>query len=141
MRSAILINMLEEDKERIVIPTVLVGEFLAGIDPKDHGNVIVELQKRFFCPEYDVRAASLAAELWEYNRGLPKDSSAKRNVIKADVMIVATAKVAGATKFYSHDSRCRAFAARAGMTASDLPHNHKDMFKNAEIRRQIGMNP
>lgn len=139
MRTAILLDMLQEKKETIIVPTVLVGELLAGIDPRDHGNFIAELQKQFFCPPYDLRAASVAGELWQYHKGLPKDPHAQRTVLKADVMIVATAKVAGATVFYSNDRRCRDFATKAGMTALDLPVNHEDMFADAEIKKKFGM--
>jgi hypothetical protein len=36
-------------------------------------------------------------------------------------MVVATAKVAGAKAFYSHDRKCRDLAALAGLKAYDLP--------------------
>src|SRR5262245_58947333 len=37
-RTAILLDMLEAKKEKIIVPTVLVGELLAGIEPQHHGT-------------------------------------------------------------------------------------------------------
>jgi hypothetical protein len=129
--------VLEEQKEKIVVPTVMVSELLLGVDPKRHGDYVAALQQRFFCPPYDLRAAALAAELWLHHRGLPKDQQMQRSVLKADVMIVATAKVAGAAVFYSHDGKCRSLANRAGMSGQDLPVNHPDMFRDREIKGEI----
>ena len=140
-RSLILLDLLQERKEKIIVPTVMVSELLLGVEPKFHGDYIAELQRRFFCPPYDLRAAALAAELWLYHRGLPKEEQVQRSVLRADVMIIATAKVSGATEFYSHDGKCRKLATKAGMTALDLPLNHPNMFRDAEIRCDLNLEP
>jgi len=50
-------------------------------------------------------------------------------------MIVAAAKSAGATEFYSHDKRCRALADTV-MRGCDLPKSDpNDMFIVDDIRR------
>jgi len=59
----------------------------------------------------------------------------QRHVLKADAMIVAAAKSAGATEFYSHDKKCRALAKRV-MKSFDLPtRDPNDMFLADDIRR------
>jgi len=55
-------------------------------------------------------------------------------------MIVATAKIAGAREFYSHDRKCRTLANLAGMVGKELPQNHPDMFKDKDFRREFGLN-
>ena len=132
-RSRLLIRELEERKERIIIPTVAVAELLVGVASSDHGNFVAVLTERFFCPPLDLRAAALAAELWQYHRDLPAEQQIERKVLKSDVLIVATAKVAGATSFYSHDDKCRKLAERAGLKARDLPTHSENLFINAEI--------
>lgn len=127
-RAKILMKMLAENNANLCIPTMVVAELLAPIDPAKHPKLIAGFDKHFFCPAFDLRASGLAARLWQFERGLgngggglPHDERSDRRVLKADAVIVATAKVAGATTFYSHDVRCRRLAAEAGMKACDLP--------------------
>jgi hypothetical protein len=79
-RSRILLRDLDEKKEIVIVPAVAVAELLCPIDPKEHGKFIAILTQRFFCPPFDIRAASLAAELWQYHRGLPPRISDTHNL-------------------------------------------------------------
>ena len=45
----------------------------------------------------------------------------ERDVLKADAMILATAKAAGATKFYTNDDKCRKLAILAGLQGCVIP--------------------
>jgi hypothetical protein len=137
IRAVILLDMLEADGKQIIVPTVMVAELLVGVDRKNHGEFVAKLQERFFCPPFDLRASALAAELWQFHKDLPKSNQLQRNVLKADVMIIATAKAAGASAFYSHDAACRRLAEHVGMVAQDLPVNHPDMFRDEEIKKQF----
>lgn len=59
----------------------------------------------------------------------------ERHVLRSDAMIVATAKAAGATEFYSHDRKCRALADIV-MTGRELPtHDPNDIFLLDDIKR------
>ncbi len=137
-RARVLIRDLEVKGEAIIIPAVSVAELLAPLDDHEHGNFMAVLTQRFFCPPFDLPAASLASQLWKYHRDLPPKDQLQRTVLKADVLIVATARVAGASIFYSHDSRCRKLAERAGMKALDLPTHSEDLFTNAEMKKLVG---
>ena len=136
-RSRILLRDLGDKKEIVIVPAVAVAELLCAIDPKEHGKFIAVLTQRFFCPPFDIRAGSLAAELWQYHRGLPPGEQVSRTVLKADVLIISSAKVGGASTFYSHDGRCRKLATRAGLKARDLPTHSEDLFINAEMNREM----
>jgi predicted nucleic acid-binding protein len=120
-RAKLLLFKLAEKKETIIIPAVTVAEVLYGLPADTHGTFLATLESRFFCPPFDVRACALAAALWQQHRGLPAGEQMDRTVLKNDVMVVATAKVAGAEAFYSHDRKCRDLAALAGLKAHDLP--------------------
>jgi predicted nucleic acid-binding protein len=133
-RAAILLDVLETSKETIIIPNIVVSELLIKVELAEHGNFLAELQKRFFIPLFDLRASALAASLWLQHKALPKDEHIARTTLKSDVMIVATAKVAGAAKFYTHDKKVRKLANLAGMMGLDLPTHHPDMFRDAEIK-------
>jgi hypothetical protein len=133
-RSRVLLRDLEEKGETIIIPAVSVAELLVPLDPSEHGNFMAILTQRFFCPPFDLRAASLAAQLWQYHRGLPPKEQMQRSVLKADVLIISVAKAAGASAFYSHDEKCRKLAVRAGMKALDLPTHSEDLFIDSEMK-------
>jgi hypothetical protein len=79
---------------------------------------------------------ALAAELWQLHRGLPKDQQITRVCLKADIMIVASAKAAQADEFYSREPKLRKLAEAAGITPRDLPTHSENLFVNEEIRRQ-----
>ena len=57
-------------------------------------------------------------------------------MLKADVLIISSAKVGGASSFYSHDDKCRKLASVAGLMARDLPTHSEDLFVNVEMNRE-----
>jgi hypothetical protein len=126
---------LEEKGEKIIIPAVAIAELLIPIDSHRHGEFIATPTDRFFCPPFDLRAAALAAKLWQWHRALPAGEQIHRSVLKADVLIVASAKVAGASVFYSHDAKSRNLAVQAGMKALDLPTHSENLITNVELKK------
>jgi predicted nucleic acid-binding protein len=132
-RSAILLDILDQNKDRIVIPTITVAELLIGVKPAAHVEFITELQERFFCPSFDIRACAVAADLWLRHKELPKSEQLQRAILSSDVKIIATAKVAGAEVIYSHEPKFRRLASTI-IRAEDLPVRHPDMFRDAEFQ-------
>ncbi len=132
---------LEDRDETVIIRTVAVAELITPLEAHQRGQFIATMTERFFCPPFDLRAAAVAAELWQWHRALPPDDQIQRSVLKADVLIIATAKVAGASVFYSHDVKSRKLAAQAGMRALDLPTHSENMFTNAEMKKAAGVAP
>lgn len=135
-RARILLSMLEEEKARIVVPSIVVSEILVGIPVEEHGAFVAELPRRFYCPPFDLQAAALAADLWQKHKKLPKRDQLQRTVLKADVLIVASASVAQAKVFYSYERKCRRLATLAGLDARDLPSHHEDMFLDRDFRSE-----
>lgn len=117
---------------------------LAGVDPKKHARVIAYFQDRFFCPPFDLKACVLAARLWHFERGLPGHSAglpeeerSARRVLKSDILIVASAKEAGVSDFYSHEPKCRRLAAEAKMVAHDLPITSGNFVTDLEVKEEV----
>jgi hypothetical protein len=99
--------------------------------------LILALQQRFVCPPLDIRAASIAADLWADFKKRPQDRTyTSRDVLRADAFIVASAYAGNASRFYSHDAQCRTLAELAGMEALDLPtaQTMEDKFLLTDIR-------
>jgi predicted nucleic acid-binding protein len=136
-RANVLISTLAENRETVIVPSIVVAELLAGIPTKDHGNFLSELQERFFIVPFDVRASQVAAQLWQKHRGLPKEAQIARSTLKADAMIVASAFIAGATVFYTHQAKVRNLAELAGMSGRDLPTHSENLFIDAESRKAV----
>lgn len=134
VRAKVLLHM--HGKGTIVLPTVAVSEILVPVPTSQKGALVAALSKKFVCPPFDLPAAAIAAELWSQHKSLPKDLQyGSRHVLRADAMIVASAKAAGATEFFSHDRKCRALADLV-MTARDLPKRDPDnMFLLSDIER------
>ena len=121
VRSKLLLHIAARKKDTILLPTVAISELLIPIPSTQRGALIATVQKLFVCPAFDLPAASIAAELWSQHKKLPQDQQYdRRQVLRSDSMIIASAKAAGATDFYSHDKKCRALAAMV-MKAHDLP--------------------
>ena len=124
-----LFKELEEDEAQIIVPSVVVLEFITPIRSSDErANVIAALTERFLIEPFDVRDAALAAELW--NEGKSKREMKKegaRACLRADALIVATAKNHGATEFYTEDNDCFEMANKV-MTAKRLPSIAPNLF-------------
>jgi hypothetical protein len=122
-RAKLLIYKAADQGDIIVIPAMAISELLVPVPLGQHGAIIQVLEKNFQCPPLDLPAASIAADLWARFRSVSKSQPAiaTRNVLRSDAFIVASARAANATHFFSHDKQCRTLAELAGMKASDLP--------------------
>lgn len=106
------------------------------IEEAKHQHFLEIVQKKFFCASFDLPASALAAKLWLINHKLPTEDKIARATLKADVQIIATAVVHGATTFYSNDKKARKLAEVAKLKGLDLPERHPDMHVDAELRKQ-----
>ncbi len=136
VRSLLLLHKLSREKAPILLPTVALSELLVPVPKVERGTLIATVTERFSCPTFDVKTAAIASDSWIQHRNLQKNVAYdKRHVLRADVMIVASAYAAGATDFYSHDRKCRNLAELL-MNAHDLPTNDPDdMFLKNDILR------
>ena len=127
-RAAGLLSDLTLAKARVMIPTVTIAELLCPVDIAQHGNFLAALTQRFLCPPFDLPATWVAAQLWRHNRDMPKADQVARLLVKADMQIIATAKIHGARFFFTDDKGCRKLAEHAGLNAKPLPTHSLDLF-------------
>jgi predicted nucleic acid-binding protein len=120
-RSDILLQDLNRRAVKVILSTMVVSEYLAGIEEKRQADALGSLRSSFEIYSFDLPSCLLAARLWQARPQATTGVPGQRVAMKADVMAVATAKVHGATEFYSHDANCRKVAESAGMVARDLP--------------------
>jgi predicted nucleic acid-binding protein len=116
-----LFDELSQDEAQIIIPSIVAAEFITDIPPDARAKVIAELSVRFRIEPFDAKDAILAAELWDIGKaGRQMAQPGARTTLRADTLIVATAKNHGAKEFYSDDGDCRDLASKF-MTAKPLP--------------------
>jgi predicted nucleic acid-binding protein len=132
-RSKYLLRELSDPEIHVVVPMICVAEVIAPLPDAKRGEFIAELQERFVLQPFDTRAAAIAAKLRELSASAGKDTQYGRLVLKADTLIVASAKSAGATVFYTNDVNCRKLA-NIIMEGKDLPTIAPDLFIDSEIR-------
>jgi len=125
-----LFQELERDKAQIIVPSVVVLEYVTPIQsPSDRANVIGAISDRFRIEPFDIRDVDLAAELWQ--KGKPKlqmNAEGARPRLRIDTLIVATAKNHGATEFYSEDDDLFRLASEI-MQAKRLPTIPVNLFE------------
>jgi predicted nucleic acid-binding protein len=119
-RAKYLFREFTQAKTKVLIPSIVIGEFLLGIPSNMHGAFLSKLgEGGFRIAPYDLQAAARFAALWkgreERNiiQKLKVDFEATRIQSRADCMIVATALAQKSSCIYSHDRRLKAFACDA----------------------------
>ena len=133
-RAKVLLQDLESQEADVVVPTIVLAEFLCGIDPPNHGKVVSEFHNKFkHIPLFDAKASAKAAQLWVSHRKPPKEQQVQRRFLKPDVMVVASAWSAGADILYSNELECQSIARLAGLNAQGLPTHSINLLTQAEI--------
>ncbi len=96
----------------VMIPSVALGEYLIGCDPDDRNSQLAEIEKNYYIPPFDTKAAAIAAELWDKNviDEIREQAKIGKQAIKADIQILATAIAQGAASLYVDDKHFAKFS-------------------------------
>jgi hypothetical protein len=135
-RATILLEKFEDST--IVLATISVAELLVPVPVHQKGPLTLKLNAHFHVYPFDLKAATIASDLWAAYKTQSNGNKVKyadRNVLKADMMIVASAKAAGATDFYSHDKECRKLAGLI-MDSHDLPKQSEKLFSEEHLPKK-----
>jgi predicted nucleic acid-binding protein len=94
---------------------------------------VAAISERFRIEPFDIHDVVTAAELWDDGKsGRQMGQPNTRTVLRADCLIVATAKNHGASVFYTEDDACFAMAAKI-MVAKRLPTEAPIRFEQHEL--------
>lgn len=101
---------LDKCKDQIIVPSVVVSEFLANVSDEREAVVLKALEKHFMVVPFDTLAAVHAARVWRTNStGNPsliqqlKAEGFRNAKIKADIQIIGTALARKAVRITTHD--------------------------------------
>ena len=109
-KSKQLLNHLDSEKHKVILPTIVIGESLVKIPEEKHDEIIVQLRELGPPVTYTLKAAKIFASIFALRsrkgifRSILQDNNSTRASLKADLMIAATAKAHSATKLYTIDS-------------------------------------
>jgi predicted nucleic acid-binding protein len=127
-RAKWLFELFTADNAQVLLPAIVISEYLIPAEKKSHPAIIDAINKRFLIKPFDIECASLAAELFKIGKPMrPSGVPMGREVLRSDTLIIATAKVHKAKVFYTNDNDCRALASRV-MDARPLPNNSHELF-------------
>jgi len=115
------LRQLTRDNARVMVPSVVVGEYLQGFPSSERDAQLEALSANFFLPSYDARCASLAAQLQGVGQPSSQGQPGVRITFKSDVQIIATAICHGASMIVTanHDEYRRIAGGR--IIVSDVP--------------------
>lgn len=114
------IEYLKQGNTNIIIPSVVVGEFLSGTQSKEHACVLQKISSLFDVVDFDSHAALIFSRLWQTKKSFHKTLDIPRNEMKADLMIVACAISSGSEVLYSHDKGLRELC-KGEIEGRDIP--------------------
>ena len=121
-RAHLLVAELERDKAVIIIPSVVVTEYLKEIAQDDRDRAANEIASWFKVEAFDLEDTVLASKLWDDGEAhRRREEEGYRNKMKADAMIIAVAINRGAGEFFSEDGDSRKMATRWGLQADSIP--------------------
>jgi predicted nucleic acid-binding protein len=112
-RCAALFQDLSEQRAKVMVPSIVLAEFLQGQDIESQRQLRAIIGKRFFVAPFDAQAAGIAAELYatsNYKQIQADCNNVYAASLKADYKVVATAIAHGATKLYADDTQISAIA-------------------------------
>ncbi|MGH2486617.1 MAG: type II toxin-antitoxin system VapC family toxin [Ktedonobacterales bacterium] len=111
-RARSLVNEASKANIEIVLPSIVVSEYLAWFDDAARPAQRSALEANFKIMPFDLNAAELAAAIDKRHRaaGTARLAGVSRACLRVDVMILATAIAAGAKALYTSDERVAYYA-------------------------------
>jgi predicted nucleic acid-binding protein len=125
-RTKRFLKWLDNRKTQILIPSVIIAEFLMSVPPEHHTSITNLLERSFVVAPFDTQAASMYSRIWQEKKGqgivkqLQKGGKT-REAIKVDCMLVAIAVVRKASIIYSHDRIGVAKIAEGYIDVEEIP--------------------
>lgn len=126
-RAARYIEYLNGLGNRAVVSAPVVSEYLVGLsDPEERKNHLATLNRDFVTPPFDIRAATIAADIWRNTpviEAIRQQPGITRHCLKADTMIIACAIACGSEKLITEDVAHMQPLAQGMIIVSPIPEN------------------
>jgi predicted nucleic acid-binding protein len=123
-RATAFLQWIDKQGHKLVVTSACISEYLVGATEDDMARELKQLSAKYKIIPFDTNAAVHAARIRsdrEFLRQL-KDAGKTNVAIKADIVIVATAKAHNVDRIYSFDETdIPPIAARCGLSYAPLP--------------------
>lgn len=106
-----LLDRLLLEHASVIVPSVILGEFLVRIPTIEHEENIHLIQKSFKIYPVDTNVAVHYARIWNKHHQDDRDPDCTRVKMKIDFLVVAIAVANKADVIYSEDPHIKKFAA------------------------------
>ena len=123
---------LDDNGDRVLLPAIVVAEFMMRIPEEHHATFVNLMRKSFFPAPFDTAAAMAFSKVWRSKKStdevqaLIDDPAVRREELKADCMIVATAIAHKADAIITHDKKLAVFA-DGFIKCSEIPEIARQM--------------
>jgi len=109
------IESIDNNETTVIIPAIVLAEFLLPIPKEQHAMVINLFNRGFIIAPFDALCASKFSLIWQTNKPPEKaqeliKTGTTKNELRADGFIVATAVARKAECIYSYDRWIKTFA-------------------------------
>ena len=122
-RCIALLEMLKQQRHIIMVPSIVVAEYLADFPPERQEEQRRIIGKNFFVAPFDAAAATVAGAI--YSKAKMKSARAKtpacRQCVHADLKIIATAIAHGAKRLYTDNTPHFVTLAVGKILVDDIP--------------------
>ncbi len=99
-----LVQYLSNQDTHILIPAIVVAEYLTKVPNELHGHVINLLSPKFIIAPFDTKTASIAADIRNKKAAVLKGTpNQEKECLKVDILIVATALQHNCKVIYTND--------------------------------------
>ncbi len=121
-RAGWLLDALFDQKATVCVSVVSIAEYLVKIPLSQHSQMIRKLESRFTIAPFNLRAASVAADLVakSKNNAHVTRRDGDRPCLMADTKIAASLFAAGIRELYANDSRILDLAKISGLSVQGL---------------------
>lgn len=108
LRAAVMIGLLSQQGVMLGVPTIVLAEYLVGINQTDHAGVISSLEGFYQLLPFDLACSRQFGSIARSQRALVSELAQQSDVpirqkLRVDLFIIATALGHGATALYSED--------------------------------------
>lgn len=129
------IEWLGKSKTPIMIPAPAVTEYLVAFPPDEQLRQLQVIERSFFVSAFDLPASQMAARILGRRlemQNIGRDYCLRRQKLKVDVFIVATAIVHHAERLISHDAHMAKLAEGTTLQVTEIPEiaEQKDLFSS-----------
>ncbi len=106
-----LMEDIAKENSNVLIPTIVIGEILAGIPASEHNTTIAQLRRLGPSVTYTIRSAKSFARMYSHQdrktvfEAIRTKTDISKESLKVDLMIAATAESHKATILYTYDDK------------------------------------